>query len=273
MPDSLAYDMLDLAARLANEAAAIALPRLGRTVATKKADGSLVTDVDHAIQDGIVDAIGKAYPDHAVCAEETLQPLDHRPSPNDARYCWVIDPLDGTRNYASGLPCFATSIAVLDNRAPIVGVVLEHNLNHLYTAVSGGGAKLNNAPIHVEELPVHTDTLVGIPSSKDPMTVSVLCGWVATKGLVLRNLGSTALHLAMVASGALDAVFCKQCKIWDIAAGALLISEAGGRLTDPFGETRIPFDLSVDPNADLPTLAAPPEVHKRLQESIRAHAR
>ncbi|MGB2987358.1 MAG: inositol monophosphatase [Phycisphaerae bacterium] len=272
MADELVQDMLALATHLAKEAAAIALPRLGHTSVTWKADSSPVTDVDHAVQAHIVNAIAEAYPDHAVCAEETLREPHAHPNRANARYCWVIDPLDGTRNYASGLPCFATSIAVLDRSRPVVAVVLEHNVHYLYTAVLGGGATLDGQPIHVKEGPAGADILVGTPSSKDKLAVAVVCNWAATPGLICRNLGSTALHLAMVASGALNGVFGRRSKIWDIAAGVLLVTEAGGRITDPFGADRLPFDLEADPNDDLPFLAAAPKVHERLLSSIQAVA-
>lgn len=270
MPDTLNQDMLRLATDLAEQAAAIALPRLGQTTVTRKADNSPVTEIDNIVQSHIVAAISGAYPDHAVCAEETLEQTEARPAPADTRYCWVIDPIDGTRNYASGLPCFSTSIAVLDRGLPVVGVVMEHNLGHSYAAVAGRGATFDKKPVHVKEVPVSSDVLIGTPSSKGKVTVKVLSRWVATRGLILRNLGSTALHLAMVASGVLNAAFSCQCKIWDIAAGALLIAEAGGRVTDLEGAPRAPFDLSVDPDENLPVLAAGPRVHERLLDSIRA---
>jgi len=273
MSDARVQGLLDLAKRLATEAAAIALPRLGKVAVRRKPDDSVVTETDHAIQGHVLDAVAGSYPDHAVCAEETLMRPSDFTSPTHARYCWVVDPLDGTRNYASGLPCFSTSLAVLDYGRPIIGVVFEHNLKWLYAAGAGLGATCNNAPIHVEENPANSDMLVGIPSSKDQQTVNVLRDWVATPGLVCRNLGSIALHLSFVASGALAAAFCKRSKIWDIAAGALLVSEAGGRITDLSGVDWMSFDLAVDPNEDLPILAAAPKTHQRLLASIQAATR
>ena len=152
----------------------------------------------------------------------------------------------------------------------MVAAISEHNLGHMYLARSGCGATLNGAPIHTEPPPERGDLLIGIPSSKDRLTVDVVHQFMKTRGMICRNLGSTALHLAMVASGALTAAFCKQAKIWDVAAGALLVTEAGGRFTDPLGQERLPFHLAVDPNEDLPVLAAEPNTHARLRESIRA---
>ena len=111
--------------------------------------------------------------------------------------------------------------------------------------------------------------LIGVPSSKDALTQQVLTAWLGTKRFILRNTGSTALHLALVASGSLGAAFCKQCKIWDLAAGALLVTEAGGRVSDPFGLDRIPFRLDGDPDEDFPVLAGAPAAHQRLLDSIK----
>jgi myo-inositol-1(or 4)-monophosphatase len=273
MADKLVQDMLDLAKRLAHEATAIAQARFGRihpSQVTRKPDDSVVTETDHAIQAHLLKAVGEAYPEHAICAEEAFEPTDVSADPATARYCWVMDPLDGTRNYTSGFPCFATSIAVLDQGRPVVAVVLEHNLQLLYAAAAGQGATLNGRPIHTVEAPVDGDMLVGIPSTKDRLTVSVLRSWTATPGLICRNTGSTAFHLGMVASGALAAAFCRRAKIWDVAAGVLLVTEAGGRATDPFGDECVPFKLDADPDADVPSLAAAPRTHERLLESIRA---
>jgi myo-inositol-1(or 4)-monophosphatase len=261
--------MLALAVRLAREAGAMALPRLGAAAAGRKADDSVVTEVDREIEAHVTSAIRDAHPDHEVLGEETHE---HRPSgdrpggygPGGGRFCWVIDPLDGTRNFVAGLPCFAISIAVLDRGQPIVGVVYEPNLDRLYTATLGGGAMFNGARVAAREPEPGTDLLVGVASSKDELSVRVLQKWGSMPGIILRNLGSSALHLALVASGALSAAFGVKCKIWDIAAGVLLVSEAGGVVTSPTGAPLIPFDLSRDPRDNLPILAGPSGVHQRL---------
>jgi len=269
MEDSPLPAMLNLATELAVASASISHARFGKSAAQRKADDSVVTDTDYAIQAHIVERIGEAFPGHAILAEETPQRERDHGDPASARYVWVIDPLDATRNYASGLACFATSIAVLEHAAPVVGVVYEHNLRHLYTAVIGRGASLNGRAIRVDEPPTSHDHLIGIPSSKDELTVRVLCSWVATKGFILRNLGAATLHLAMVASGALEAAYAKQSKIWDVAAGALLVREAGGRITDPLGGNLLPFNLTADPNLDIPFLAGGQTLHARLLRMIR----
>lgn len=269
MPEPLVHEMLKLATRLAAEAGEIALSRFGSAAVERKADNSVVTEADHEMQAHMLDVLARTYPRHAVCAEETLQTPGAHADRADARYCWVIDPLDGTRNYVSGFPCFATSIAALEGGWPVVGVVVEHNQHHVYAATRGGGATFNGKPITAKEVPADSDVLVGVPSSKDRLTVQVVRQWLGQRGMITRNIGSTALHLAMVGSGALDAAFCKQCKIWDIAAGVLIVNEAGGRCTQVDGSDRLPFDLSADPAEDFPFLAAAPETHDRLLASIK----
>jgi myo-inositol-1(or 4)-monophosphatase len=321
MEDERIAGMLELARQMGLEAADTALPHAGRTAATRKVDNSLVTELDHTIQERIAARIVEHYPDHALLGEESSngvvspaapqtspcanvgQPEPEAsacaslpetkpqasakrifalpdesakhsyrstsPLPSAARYCWVIDPIDGTRNFVNGVPCFSTSIAVLDRGQPVVGVVVEHNRRDVFEATLSGGARLNGDPIHCADPPPNRDTLIGLTSDKTSLTRKVLEAWSATQGIVLRNLGSTAVHLALVASGALAADFCCLCKIWDIAAGALLITEAGGRITTPYGDPRIPFDLSLEPTAKLPILAAAPATHERLLRTIR----
>lgn len=257
-------DMHDLAVRLANEVSDIAREGFGAPVVSRKADRSVVTETDHAMQATILGAIADTYPEHAVRAEETVARPDAHADPTDARFCWVVDPLDGTRNFAAGLPWFATSIAVLDRGRPIVGVVREHGTGITYAATAGGGATVNGTACRACDRAVTGDMLVAVPSNKDPLTQHVLQTWAATPRFVLRNVGTTATHLALVASGALAAAFANRCKLWDIAAGALLVIEAGGRITDPRGNPCIPFDLGADSDADFPFLAAGPQVHRRL---------
>jgi len=259
-----------LAERLAGEAAELSLARIGRINAKRKADNSLVTETDYAIQERITSAIIQQFPDHAILAEEHIPGAGTGVTTTEARFTWVIDPLDGTRNYVSRLPCFATSIAVLDRGTPVVGVIVEHNLRRRYAAIAGRGATLDGEPIRCVDPPDGEDWLIGIPSSKDSLTVQVLRAWVATKGYVCRNLGSTAFHLALVASGTLSATFAKRAKIWDVAAGVLIAAEAGARITGAVGAKLLPLDLQADANADIPFVAAPPIVHARLLSSIQA---
>lgn len=268
MPTESIPAMLELATRLAQEAADLGRSYLGRTTISRKPDMSVVTEADRAIEAHILAAIRDAHPDHATCAEESAS----NPDPDRAavQYCWVIDPIDGTRNYVSGFPGYCTSIALLDRGRAILGVVLNHNGGDLYVATAGGGATLNNQPVHVTDVHKGDDLLVGVPSSKDPLTVAVVGRWIAMPGMICRNVGSTALHMSMVAAGQLGGAYCKRCKIWDVAAGVLLVEEAGGRVTNLHGGSLLPFDLTHDPCSDLPYITAAPGTHERLLEQVDA---
>jgi len=270
MSDPPAESLLDLAISLARQAGDIARAVEGRIEVLRKPDDSLVTETDHTIQEHILAAVAEAYPDHAVIAEEPARTSDAHRKLDPSRYTWVIDPLDGTRNFVAGVPCFATAIAVLDHGRPMVGVVAEHRVGHLYAARLGMGTTMNGRPVRCDEPDPAADWLLAIPSSKDALAVAVIRRWAAEDGFVTRNLGSMAFHLALTASGALTAAFGTRLKIWDLAAGWLLVTEAGGRITDPFGNPLVPFDLSADPNRDIPILAAAPNAHARLLETIRS---
>jgi myo-inositol-1(or 4)-monophosphatase len=270
MAENVHKDMLGLALRLCTHATDTAMASFGRAGSSIKADNTVVTEIDHRIQGDILRGIVREFPDHAVIAEETIDDSTSLPDPQAARYCWVVDPLDGTRNYACGFACFSTSIAVLERGSPIAAVVVEHNTRQTYTAMVRDGAKLNGRPIRAADPPQHQDVLVGIPSSKDSLSVRVVREWSAAKGLICRNLGSAAYHLALVASGALAGTFCKQCKLWDIAAGALLVHEAGGVVTNERGSGLFPFRLDQPTHIDLPILAAPSGMHQRLLATVIA---
>jgi len=232
-----------------------------------------VTETDHGIQAGAVATIRTAYPEHAIIAEEAMPPQENLPDPTTARYCWVLDPLDGTRNYAAGFPCYATSIGVLDRGVPIAGVIREHCTGNVYEAIKGDRATLNGNRMGIGDVDSLPDLMVGVSSSKDELTVRVVSSWARQRGIVLRNVGSTAVHLGLVACGALAAAFCKRCKIWDIAAGVVILGEAGGMITDPRGHPIDSLDLQCDPATDTPFLASAPSVHQQLLDQVLEAAR
>ncbi len=260
--------MLDFSRAVVMEAVSFTRDHGFRPVTERKEDKTIVTVVDRAIEAKILDGIAATFPGHAVIAEESHSVPGAIVQARDSRYCWVLDPLDGTRNFVTGFPCFATSIAVLDRGVPVVGVIVEHNLGHTYWAVRGGGAFVNEQRIRAEDPGPGQDWLVGVGSNKDALTMQVVRNWVGAQGLILRNTGSTAFHLALVARGSLAGAFCKQCKIWDIAAGALLVREAGAVFTDPRGKDLLPFDLTRDPAENIPFLAGAKGCHETLLRGI-----
>lgn len=242
------------------EAGEIAVRRFGGARASRKADQSVVTDADLEIQDLILKRIHACYPDHAIIAEENTP---QAAGASLAGACWLIDPIDGTRNYARGFPVFCTSIALLDHGAPVVGVIYEPLSGRVYRGVAGGGALLDDQPLQCRGAGEGAEWIIGIPTPKHrPLPEAIREDW--PRRAVLRNTGSTALHLALVASAALDAAYGQEVRLWDIAAGAVLVAEAGGRLTGPNGAALFPVEPAFDAGTDLAFLAANAPVHEAL---------
>lgn len=203
----------------------------------------LVTDADRASEEHILGAIAREFPDHAVLAEESGGAGDEGP------YRWVIDPLDGTVNFAHRLPHFCVTLAVQE-RGPagfetVLGVTLDPLRDELFVAVRGGGATLNERPIHVSSAARLIDAVGATGFAYERLTTSPdnhrefdLLNLV-TRGI--RRFGSAALDLAYVACGRFDLYWEYALRPWDVMAGALLVSEAGGGVSDPLGRS---FDPS-----------------------------
>lgn len=256
------------AAKLANDARAIAARFRDNMGVSSKLDRSVVTQADHRIQKHMCDAIREQFPTHAVLCEETGDYLSAMPNPHEAEYCWVIDPLDGTRNYVRGIPCCCTSIALLRRGQPIVGVIGDMNTPDIYTAVSGAGACLNDAIIMPPGVCEWSKPVVSFQSPRGGEHVDRLPQW--THDVRTRNMGSTAMHLAYVASGSLDGAVCLDCRLWDFAAGYLLIVESGGRMTRDDGSALFPLDMQGDLSREMTFVAASPPLHARMIESSSA---
>lgn len=223
--------MLSFAIETARHAGALLRDGLARrrTVELKSAY-EVVTEVDRASEELIVAAIRRTFPDHALLAEEGGGV--ERASP----FLWLIDPLDGTNNYAHGFPFFSVSIALLENDTLILGVVFDPLRDELFAAERGAGAWCNEQRLRVSETPTLAASLVstGFPydyaTTADNNTRQFTRIQARTQGV--RRAGSAALDLAYVAAGRLDAHWELRLKPWDTAAGALLVLEAGGRLSD-----------------------------------------
>jgi myo-inositol-1(or 4)-monophosphatase len=203
---------------LAAEAAAFALSQFGFAVARRKYDGTLVTATDEAVDRLITARIVAAYPDDAVLSEERVT----RYNPAAGR-TWVIDPLDGTTNFARGFPTWGVSIALLDKGMPIAGVVHFPALEEVFAATAQGGATRNGAPI--QTLPASTNIGDDQVFMECTRTRRLFHVDLPFKG---RILGSAAYHLCKVAQGCALGGIEATPKVWDIAAAALILTEAGG---------------------------------------------
>ena len=202
----------------------------------KKGEIDLVTEVDVAVERMFRAMIAERFPDHQVLGEELQQDdLRTRTAPG---YCWVFDPIDGTTNFAHGLPIFCASLGLeLDGEA-IVAAVYDPTRRELFTAEKGQGARLNGAPIQVTQA---DDVLNSLLVTGFPYTVHqsdtgeelvALFGHFLGRSRAVRRLGSAALDLCYVAAGRLEGFYEATLKPWDSCAGALLVEEAGGRVTD-----------------------------------------
>ena len=264
--DNSQDEFLSVAVELAQQAGRLAVERMTTARSSRKADRTLVTDADLAAQLLVAEGIASQYADHAVLGEETLPDAPSLPDPAQAEFCWVVDPIDGTRNYARGFPCFCVSLALLRRGEPIVGVVYDPLRDSVYRASAGGGAFLGERKLSAADNPARGDILIGVPSGHNRKMPDAIHAWLDRFNL--RNVGSTALHLAYVAAGCLDVAYCRECYIWDIAAGWLLVREAGGTITDPAGGELFPATLEHAKEKDTPFLAAGKTIHTELLDEI-----
>jgi len=196
----------------------------------KKGTIDLVTEVDVAVERMFRDLIAERFPDHHVLAEELGGSADVPPGA-----CWVFDPIDGTTNFAHGLPIFCASLALELDGVPEVAAVYDPNRRELFTAERGGGAFLNGTPLRVSSADVLVDAMLvtGFPYDVHARVEEIVGLFAAFVGhaRAVRRLGSAAIDLCWVAAGRLDGFWESDLKAWDIAGGALIVSEAGGRVT------------------------------------------
>jgi len=227
------------AARAAGNVILRYMNRAGNLIVTEKQPLDFATEVDRQAEAEIVRELRRAYPDNAILGEES----GASGKPN-ARFTWVIDPLDGTHNYLRGIPQFAVSIAQLDRGEPVHAVIFDPLRDEIFTASKGDGAFLNDRRIRVGKREGLDGSLIatGFPyrqrahlDAQMDMT-RVLLG----RAEDLRRAGSAALDLAWTANGRLDGYFEIGLKPWDMAAGVLLVREAGGRYCDFAGRDGIP---------------------------------
>lgn len=227
--------MLNFAIQTARDAGAILNDKLGRVKHVRKGDIDLVTEADLAAEHLIIDRIKSYYPRHAILAEESGATEIVTESPGNSEWKWIVDPLDGTTNFAHTYPCFCVSIALARNDQIDIGVVYDPTRDEMFAAERGSGATLNGRRIQVSEVEELNSAMLctGFPYDvrKRPHFALDFTNFTMTAQAVRRD-GSAALDLAYVACGRFDGFWEDGLNPWDIAAGVLLIEEAGGRVTD-----------------------------------------
>jgi myo-inositol-1(or 4)-monophosphatase len=215
----------------------------GKFDVRKKGPYDLVTQADIESQRAISRAIWDVFPAHRIMGEEDIGlPAGEKVCDNaspQSEYRWIIDPLDGTTNFVHGLPHYAVSLALERNGRLLVGAVFDPALNECFTAAAGQGAHLNGRPIHTSNVSTLSEALavVGFPPGvkHDSPDLKVFLQAILHCQAVRRS-GSTALNLAYLAAGRYDVFWNFSSKIWDIAAGILLLTEAGGAVCAPDGQ-------------------------------------
>jgi myo-inositol-1(or 4)-monophosphatase len=263
-----------VAARLAGQRAMeeISYGRGGfstRPPATVKNGTELVTETDARCQRIIMDRVKETFPDHGFIAEEGDHgKLFKRPPRGEPAVWWVIDPIDGTNNFAHGIPVFTVSIGVMFEGRPIAGVIFEPATDSMYSAVEGGESQVNGRRMLASQEEMSLLTSVGLDSHFGDHLPAGMCEIM--KRTRFRNFGSTALQLAYVASGGLVGTVLCTPKLWDIAAGVILVQAAGAIFTDWRGDGLFPIDLDHYEGEPFQSLAAGEKVLPRLIELMHA---
>lgn len=246
---------LDVAIEAAHEAGGILLAEFDRPVKISyKGEVDIVTQADRRSEQAIVAKLRTHFPRHAIVAEEGGG------TENDSPFRWHVDPLDGTTNFAHGYPCFCVSIGLEEAGELIAGVVYQPVSGELFTALKGEGAFLNQKRIHVSEVGSLSTSLLstGFPAHKRAQNPNIYFYWEFTlRSHGIRRDGSAALDLAAVACGRFDGFWEFGLHSWDVAAGALLVREAGGTVTRLNGQPYRPGDAEI--------LASNGRIHTEMQ--------
>lgn len=250
------------AARLGGE---VLLDWAGRFKVREKGPADLVTEADLASQNAIRALLAERFIDHEFLGEEDAPATDVIAERlRGDRPVWIVDPLDGTTNYAHGDPHFCVSVAVVEDNAIQAGAVLKPLTNECFTAQRGAGAMLNGQPIRVSDIEDLRQALVGVSFPpqfrRDSVEVDDLFRVMEATQAVRRS-GSAALNLCYVAAGRYDAYWATKTNAWDVAAGCLIVEEAGGVVAALDGST---FDLA----APWPLAAATPALGRQLVATL-----
>ena len=253
-------DYLTACEQAARAGGEVLLSWIGQFAVREKGPSDLVTEADLASQEAIRGILLVHYPKHAFVGEE----LD-RSADLTAEYCWVVDPLDGTTNYVHQLPHYAVSVALLHHGQPIVGAIFDPVHDECFTCARGQGAFLNRRPIRTSTVADLSGALVTASFAARVERGSAEIDQFVAAALAcqaMRRTGSAALNLCYLAAGRVDAFWALSTKAWDVAAGVLLVEEAGGVVTGLDGG---PFDL----RTPHPLAAATPTLHRQFHELLQ----
>ena len=261
--------LLETAVIAARAAGQRAMEDINGAKAYAKTPSEIVTDCDVRCQQIIIDTIKQNFNDHGFIGEEGNAGKIFKQAPRgDSDIWWVIDPIDGTNNFTHKILNFAVSIAAIQNGRPILGVIFEPSTQSMFTVVKDGCPRFNDSGIQTSDSDLDIFENVGIESiftQGVPAWIPVLMG-----KLRCRALGTTAMHLAYVAKGSFVGTICNKPKLWDIAAGAILVESAGGIVSNWQGNPVWPIDMNNYQGQTFETLAANKKVHRKLIDIINA---
>ncbi len=257
------HPMLNIAVKAARRAGSIinrAAQDLDAVTVSTKRHNDFVTEVDHAAEQAVIQILLKAFPDHAILAEESG-------AHGTSDFVWIIDPLDGTTNFIHGFPQYCVSIGLKHKGTLTQAVVYDPGRNELFTASRGHGAYLNDRRIRVSKRTHLDDALIGTDfpfgEAKYLSEYVTMMRKVMMQTAGVRRAGAAALDLAYVAAGRLDAFWEMGLSPWDMAAGSLLIQEAGGLVSDFDGEGHYLDNGRI--------VAGSPKVFSQLLQVVAAH--
>jgi myo-inositol-1(or 4)-monophosphatase len=264
---------IQYATELARTAGALVAENYGKVDRLLKRHNEAVTQADRASQRLIVSRLRRKFPGDGIVGEEneTGDAITFD-VPNPSGRNWVIDPIDGTNNFLAGLGIFAVCIGLLDAGQPILGVVYDVTRDELFTASAGQGAwmgskrlSVNKSPLGDSPMLMLTSNLLG-PEQKAP---AYAMRWINQTNWKIRMLGSAAMEAMHVAMGVAHGAITLNGKLWDVAAPAAIVIEAGGIVTDPLGAPIFPFDLTGYSGQKVPYLMAGPAAHRELLNDMR----
>lgn len=271
---------LQYVVELARGAGKIVLEQFGHarrlTKTNSASSNEAVTEADRASQRFIVAGLRKRFANDGVIGEENETGDAITFDVRDANgRVWVIDPVDGTNNFVAGLRAFCVCIGLLETGRPLMGVVFDVCQDQVYAAARGEGAWLDNRKLAAAQTPMNESSLLMITSNildKHKRVPGYLVRWFGQSDWKLRILGSAALEAVQVAAGVAHGALTVNGKLWDVAAPAAILEEAGAVLTSLRGEAIFPFDLTNYKGARVPFLAAGPKAHGELLREIKSHS-
>ena len=237
------HPLLNIATKAARNASKIIMrnfERLDHIQIQDKGMNDFVSEIDRKAEQEIIYVIKESYPKHSILGEESG--TEHSGSDNHDEYLWIIDPIDGTANYIHGYPRFCISIGIQHKNKMLCGLIYDPVAQEIFTAENGRGAFCNNKRIRVSQQKDLYGSLLGVSFAHNVTNQKELylktLGAIEFRSAGIRRAGSAALDLAYIASGRLDGMWAFNLKPWDISAGTLLITEAGGMVSDFKGENK-----------------------------------